>query len=66
MPPSVNNTVPTIVTSSTVAVGIDLGSANARIATYDTNLKHPVVCANHDGHRETRVIWSSGNDDDEL
>ncbi len=54
------------VSSSTVAVGIDLGSANARIATYDTNLKHPVVCANHDGHRETRVVWSTGDEEPEA
>lgn len=47
------------VSSSTVAVGIDLGSANARVATYDTNLKHPVVSANHDGHRATSVVWST-------
>lgn len=42
---------------NTVAVGIDLGSYNARVATYDKNLQHPVVCANHDGHRETKVAW---------
>ena len=41
--------------SSTVAVGIDLGNVHARIALFDTNLDHPVVCANHDGHRDTQV-----------
>ena len=47
----------TTLSENTVAVGIDLGSYNARVATYDKNLQHPVVCANHDGHRETKVIW---------
>lgn len=42
--------------SSTVAVGVDVGSFNARVGTYDTNLDHGMVCANHDGHRETRVL----------
>lgn len=47
----------TAITENTIAVGIDVGSENARVATYDKNLKHPVVCANHDGHRETKVMW---------
>jgi molecular chaperone DnaK (HSP70) len=47
--------------TSTVAVGVDLGSFNARVATYDANLKHPVVSANHDGHRTTKVIME-GNE----
>lgn len=38
-----------------VPVGIDLGSYNARVATYDDNLKHPVCAHNSDGHRTTRV-----------
>eukprot|EP00934_Nitzschia_sp_Nitz4_P005915 Nitzschia sp. Nitz4//scaffold90_size81538//24516//25772//NITZ4_005316-RA/size81538-processed-gene-0.47-mRNA-1//-1//CDS//3329560002//5905//frame0 len=49
----------TYVSPATVAVGVDLGSFNARIATYDTNLAHAVICANHDGHRETRVCNES-------
>jgi molecular chaperone DnaK (HSP70) len=39
-----------------VAVGMDLGSYNARVATYDENLKHPVRAHNSDGHRTTRVV----------
>lgn len=46
---------PSLSFSSFAAVGIDLGSFHARVATYDTNLHHAVVCANHDGHFETRV-----------
>lgn len=38
------------------AVGIDLGSYNARVATFDDNLGHPVCAHNHDGHRTTRVV----------
>ena len=39
----------------TVAVGIDLGSLNARVATYDIALDHPVLVHNRDGHRTTKV-----------
>lgn len=53
----INTLTMTTLSDSTVAVGIDLGSFNARVATYDKNLQHPVVCANHDGHRETKVTW---------
>eukprot|EP00980_Cylindrotheca_fusiformis_P017772 scaffold5605_cov128-Cylindrotheca_fusiformis.AAC.13 len=42
--------------SSTVAVGIDLGSWNARVATYDEALNHPLLIHNRDGHRATRVL----------
>lgn len=58
---STGNDTNTTLSELTVAVGIDLGSYHARVATYDKNLDHPVVCANHDGHRETKVIW--GEDD---
>ncbi|KAL3943247.1 MAG: hypothetical protein SGBAC_002692 [Bacillariaceae sp.] len=39
-----------------VAIGMDVGSWNARLAAYDEPLKHPVMIANHDGHRTTRVV----------
>jgi len=42
--------------SKTVAVGIDLGSYNARVATFDDHLKHPVCAHNSDGNRTTRVV----------
>jgi molecular chaperone DnaK (HSP70) len=42
--------------SKAVPVGMDLGSYNARVATYDENLKHPVCAHNSDGHRTTRVV----------
>jgi molecular chaperone DnaK (HSP70) len=45
----------TSLTSSTVAIGIDLGSWNARVATFDEALNHPVLIHNRDGHRSTRV-----------
>lgn len=44
--------------SSTVAVGIDLGSWNARVATFDDALNHPVLIHNRDGHRATRVLMN--------
>jgi len=43
-------------TPTKVAIGIDLGSWNARLASYDEALQHPVMIANHDGHRTTRVL----------
>lgn len=42
--------------SSTVAVGIDLGSYNARVATFDDHSNQPVCAHNSDGRRTTRVI----------
>ena len=42
--------------SKTVAVGIDLGSYNARVATFDDHLNHPVCAHNSDGNRTTRVV----------
>ena len=42
-------------TSKTVAVGIDLGSYNARVATFDDHSNHPVCAHNSDGRRTTRV-----------
>ena len=58
-----------------VAVGIDLGSYNARVANWDDNLDHPVCAHNHDGDRTTRCVVpddhqeqqqqnSSSNDED--
>lgn len=41
--------------SKTVAVGIDLGSYNARVATFDEHSNHPVCAHNSDGRRTTRV-----------
>ena len=38
-----------------IPVGIDLGSWNARIATYDEGLDHSVMVYNQDGHRTTRA-----------
>jgi len=44
----------------TVAVGIDLGSYNARVAYFDDDyLNHPVVANNNDGRRTTRVVMSA-------
>jgi molecular chaperone DnaK (HSP70) len=42
--------------STTVAVGIDLGSYNGRVATFDEALNQPVVVQNRDGHHATRVL----------
>lgn len=42
--------------ATAAAVGIDLGSYHARVATFDENLGHPVCAHNHDGHRTTRVV----------
>ena len=44
-----------------VAVGIDLGRCNARIATFDENLNHPVLAYNSDGHHMTRVVLEDEN-----
>jgi molecular chaperone DnaK (HSP70) len=41
---------------STVAVGIDLGSWNGRVASFDEALNHPVLIHNQDGLRATRVL----------
>eukprot|EP00339_Tiarina_fusa_P030003 CAMPEP_0117033890 /NCGR_PEP_ID=MMETSP0472-20121206/24179_1 /TAXON_ID=693140 ORGANISM="Tiarina fusus, Strain LIS" /NCGR_SAMPLE_ID=MMETSP0472 /ASSEMBLY_ACC=CAM_ASM_000603 /LENGTH=317 /DNA_ID=CAMNT_0004742929 /DNA_START=253 /DNA_END=1203 /DNA_ORIENTATION=+ len=41
--------------NGTIAIGIDLGSFNARIGMYDETLQHPVVVSNRDGHRTTQV-----------
>jgi hypothetical protein len=46
----------TATSAKTVAVGMDLGSYNARVATFDENLQHPVCAHNSDGHRATRII----------
>jgi molecular chaperone DnaK (HSP70) len=48
--------MPPTVTATAAAVGIDLGSYNARVATFDDNLGHPVCAHNHDGDRTTRVV----------
>mmetsp|Transcript_11953 Transcript_11953/g.28366 ORF Transcript_11953/g.28366 Transcript_11953/m.28366 type:complete len:438 (+) Transcript_11953:184-1497(+) len=49
--------------SNTVAVGIDLGSYNARVATFDDHSNHPVCAHNSDGRRTTRVLLPmTGND----
>ncbi|OEU21030.1 hypothetical protein FRACYDRAFT_234659 [Fragilariopsis cylindrus CCMP1102] len=45
--------------SKVVAVGIDLGSYNARISTFDDHLNHPVCAHNNDGKRTTRVELTS-------
>jgi len=42
--------------SKRIAVGIDIGSYNARVATFDESLNHPVCAHNNDGHRTTRVV----------
>ena len=42
--------------SKTIAVGIDLGSYNARVATFDDHSNHPVCAHNSDGRRTTRVV----------
>lgn len=44
------------ISSKTVAVGIDLGSYNARVATFDDNSNNPVCAHNSDGRRTTRVV----------
>ncbi|CAJ1931083.1 unnamed protein product [Cylindrotheca closterium] len=46
-------------TPTKVAIGIDLGSWNARLASYDEALQHPVMIANHDGHRTTRCLLAA-------
>lgn len=43
------------ISSKTVAVGIDLGTYNARVATHDENSNLPVCAHNSDGRRTTRV-----------
>jgi len=49
----------------TVAVGIDLGTYNARVAYFDEDyLNHPVVANNNDGRRTTRVVMSAELTDD--
>lgn len=45
----------TIGLTMNIPVGIDLGSWNARIATYDEGLDHSVMVYNKDGHRTTRA-----------
>jgi molecular chaperone DnaK (HSP70) len=42
-------------TRAVTAVGMDVGSYNARVATYDVSLDHPVIVNNHDGNRYTRA-----------
>ena len=42
-------------TGPVTAVGMDVGSYNARVATYDEALDHPVIVNNHDGNRFTRA-----------
>ncbi|VEU35981.1 unnamed protein product [Pseudo-nitzschia multistriata] len=42
--------------AKTVAVGIDLGSYNSRVATFDDHSNHPVCAHNSDGNRTTRVV----------
>mmetsp|Transcript_5470 Transcript_5470/g.13480 ORF Transcript_5470/g.13480 Transcript_5470/m.13480 type:complete len:439 (+) Transcript_5470:236-1552(+) len=42
--------------SKTIAVGIDLGSYNSRVATFDDHSNHPICAHNSDGHRATRVV----------
>lgn len=42
--------------NKTIAVGIDLGSYNARVATFDDHSNHPVCAHNSDGKRTTRVV----------
>jgi len=46
----------TPLSSKTVAVGIDIGSYNARVATYDDHSDHPICAHNSDGRRTTRVL----------
>ena len=48
--------------TDTVAAGVDLGSLNARVATYDASLNHPVLVHNHDGHRTTKVVFGDANE----
>ena len=48
---------------TTVAVGIDLGSCNARVATFDEALDHPVVVQNRDGHRTTKVVLGESSNE---
>lgn len=50
--------------SKTVAVGIDLGSYNARVATFDDNSNQPVCAHNSDGRRTTRVVLPAEDSDD--
>jgi len=49
--------------SKQVAIGIDVGSWNARLATYDEALQHPIMISNHDGHRTTRVVTNTRSND---
>jgi len=49
-------------TTKTVAVGIDLGSYNARVATFDDHHNHPVCAHNSDGRRTTRVVLPAPDD----
>jgi hypothetical protein len=46
-----------------VAVGLDMGSWNARVATFDESLNHPVVAHNQDGNRITRAQLLVTNED---
>ncbi|KAL3909135.1 MAG: hypothetical protein SGILL_008209, partial [Bacillariaceae sp.] len=51
------------ITSSTAAVGMDIGSYNARVATFDDSLNQPVCAHNHDGNRATRVLRGDNHDE---
>ncbi|KAG7345289.1 Hsp70 domain containing protein [Nitzschia inconspicua] len=48
-------------TTTTAAVGIDIGSYNARVATFDESLGQAMCAHNSDGHRTTKV--STENDE---
>jgi molecular chaperone DnaK (HSP70) len=50
-------------TTTTVAVGMDIGSYNARVATFDESLNQPVCAHNHDGHRTTRVLHGADHNE---
>jgi molecular chaperone DnaK (HSP70) len=55
-------TTNTIVAStSTVAVGIDIGSYNARVATFEESTGQAVCAHNSDGHRTTKVVMDNNN-----
>jgi molecular chaperone DnaK (HSP70) len=49
--------------STTIAIGIDLGSFNCRIGMYDDTKQHPVVVSNRDGHRTTHIILDAEIED---
>lgn len=48
-------------TTASAAVGMDIGSYNARVATFDESSGQAVCAHNSDGHRTTKVVMDDDN-----